>query len=216
MFNLTYKKSRIQVFFSLAREIRLPVGSGSNSTKHEAMVHDCLKKAGYIESKSTLTTKQKKDYKAGLRIDCPVAVGEFVAQPYGPQNNPDFIVNDPTLGLISIEAKSSQQKYPTYNSGYPSPEVIYVFTSTHKSIGPNQTVLFLGADALTPEQREIIKIANEEMKEYVANVNSQLRGLGDMLIYPRVQLQASKSNYFRSDFGSIFASQYGTETRAIA
>ena len=49
---------------------------------------------------------------------------DYVWQPNGPQNSPDFRVTLPNGKVVDIECKSSKQTYPTYNGGcllYTSP-----------------------------------------------------------------------------------------------
>ena len=53
---------------------------------------------------------------------------QFIAQPYGSQNYPDFLILDGER-VVSIEVKFSKGKQgkPVWNSGLPRPNGIYIF-----------------------------------------------------------------------------------------
>jgi len=71
-------------------------------------------------------------------------------QPNGSQQFPDF--NIPSRwGTIELEAKSSKQGHPTYNSGRPHKDGLYVFTSKRH----DSTTLYWGRDVLKDDKRTL-------------------------------------------------------------
>jgi len=69
-------------------------------------------------------------------------------QPNGSQQFPDF--NIPSRwGTIELEAKSSKQGHPTYNSGRPHKDGLYVFTSKRH----DSTTVYWGRDVLKDDKR---------------------------------------------------------------
>ena len=92
---------------------------------------------------------------------------EYVAQPNGSQNFPDFHVVDDVSGKIySIECKSSKDPKPIYNGGRPHENAIYVFSSAKY----NETTIFNGSHILSEEMRnsydEYLKEQEELLNKY--------------------------------------------------
>ncbi len=74
----------------------------------------------------------------------------YTYQPNGSQQFPDFKI--PTKWFeLDLEAKSSKQGYPTYNSGRPHKDGLYVFTSKRH----NATTFYWGRDVLKNEKRAL-------------------------------------------------------------
>ena len=93
---------------------------------------------------------------------------EYVAQPNGIQNSPDFYVyyND---NRYSIECKSCKEASPVFNSSLPKPDTIYVFSSKKY----NATTLFNANDIVSPEKRKMYDMLLERYDE-VLNEMRQL------------------------------------------
>jgi len=139
----------------------------SGNKGHEQSVANILQQHGFIE------TKKIEDVSFKIETDLPL--NSYVHQPYGPQENPDFIVNYKGK-FVHIECKSGQQTTaPTYNGGMPNSEYIYVFTS--KKV--NKTTIFYG-DAIVP--KEIEKIFNELIKEIAPVVNKYNEQLAENVL----------------------------------
>jgi len=74
---------------------------------------------------------------------------EYVAQPNGKQNSPDFHAYY-NGAMISLECKSSQETFPTYNGGLPKKGVIYIFSSAKY----NETTTYFADDVVSDADRE--------------------------------------------------------------
>ncbi len=90
----------------------------------------------------------------------------YLYQPNGTQNSPDFRVFLPSGKTVDIECKSSKQAHPTYNGGLPKEGVVYVFSSKKY----NQTTVFFAEDVVSERKRELYcKLAedlNSVLKQY--------------------------------------------------
>jgi len=75
---------------------------------------------------------------------------EYVPQPNGIQNSPDFYVYHNDV-RYSIECKSNKGTFPVYNGGLPKPDVIYIFSSAKY----NETTVFNANDVVTPSKRKL-------------------------------------------------------------
>lgn len=62
----------------------------------------------------------------------------YLPQPFGSQNSPDFIICVDGF-ILWLECKSGKNKI-TWNTGYPIPETLYIFSCRNK----NTSTLFLG------------------------------------------------------------------------
>lgn len=93
---------------------------------------------------------------------------DYVHQPNGTQNSPDFRVTLPTGRVVDIECKSSKQAYPTYNGGLPKENVVYIFSSKKY----NETTIFFADDVVKKRKRELfaclIEELNDVLKKYQA------------------------------------------------
>lgn len=112
---------------------------GGREGKHfEDRIGAKLKKLGYgrlvkndIEEQGFLPLKEeilKKEQQHDIKNPFSQFRKDYIMQPYGTQNYPDFIVLDNDR-VVSIEVKFSDgaQKRPVWNSGLPRPNGIYVF-----------------------------------------------------------------------------------------
>ena len=74
---------------------------------------------------------------------------KYVPQPNSKQNSPDFHVYY-NGAVISLECKSSQETFPTYNGGLPKKRVIYIFSSAKY----NETTIYFAEDVVSDVDRE--------------------------------------------------------------
>ena len=122
-----------------------------SATKHEALVSGLLVKHGFTE-----VSKKESQQRVGKKVRLTEEVylqclseGEFVPQPFGSQQQPDFMVKHKGE-LVKLECKSSKKNaFPAYNTTAPSPNTVYIFTSQKHG-----TTFFFGKDVLSPEMRE--------------------------------------------------------------
>lgn len=126
--------------------------------------------------------------------------GQFIYQPNGNNNSPDFIVND--LGKVySLECKSVKKAAkPVYNGGLPKEDYIYIFCSGKY----DQTTIYYGNDVVPPEVREIfnrliekLTIVHDEFRQEFINCKQNVRGFGYFIRHMYIQAgKAEKTNYF--------------------
>lgn len=90
----------------------------------------------------------------------------YVYQPNGPQQSPDFRVTLSNGRVVDIECKSSKQPYPTYNGGLPKEGVVYIFSSKRY----NETTIFFADDVVSTQKRkkfaELVEELNSVLKVY--------------------------------------------------
>jgi len=126
---------------------------------------------------------------------------EYISQPNGTQNSPDFYVfHDGERH--SIECKSSKNTYPMYNSGLPKEEYIYIF-STAKY---NETTLFKGSSVVPKQKRELyeglLKDLGDVLQRYQNTPEWQEDNRGFDFYVRKMYTQcggATKTDYFRHD-----------------
>ena len=141
--------NQIKMFFESVLNMEYTGGSDI----HEYAVEDLLSKNGFQKSLSLFSVFHKDRDDAlitgslNLLQNC-----EYISQPCGTQDSPDFIVkyNDK---LYFIECKSSKENKPTYNGGLPKKQYIYIFTSEKY----NATTIFRGEDILCDSKRELLE-----------------------------------------------------------
>jgi hypothetical protein len=85
----------------------------------------------------------------------------YIAQPNGSQNYPDFTLPDHDL---DIECKSvAKGLRPKWNCSLPKSGVLYIFSSGNKKL--NRTTMFLGQDVCPPESYKILAEIAKDNKE---------------------------------------------------
>lgn len=123
--------------------LKMPYDSGSyQQSKHEIRVKNIL-----------LKHKFKQRPKKSILKD-----GEFIYQPNGNNNNPDFHVKYKGE-IYNIECKSAKGFTPAYNSAMPKKDYIYIFSSEKY----NATTIYYGRDVLTKEQADLYDSMLKEM-----------------------------------------------------
>lgn len=134
-----------------------------SATKHEEVVSELLEKHGYFR-----VTKAESQKRVGKKVKMTDDVylnclndGEFVSQPYGSQQHPDFMVKHDGE-LVKLECKASKSPTPSYNTTAPVDDSIYIFTCANLG-----TTIFYGSDVLSDEMRESYKQMEAELWQVV-------------------------------------------------
>jgi NADPH:quinone reductase-like Zn-dependent oxidoreductase len=123
----------------------------------------------------------------------------YVWQPNGPQQSPDFRVTLPNGRVVDIECKSSKNTYPTYNGGLPKKGVIYIFSSKRY----NETTIFFADDVVSNKKRELyaslVEELNSVLKVYQLEEEWQQddRGFDFYIRNMYTQSGAGKKDYFK-------------------
>ena len=128
----------------------------------------------------------------------------YISQPFGSNDNPDFIIKDENGIIICLEAKSCNTLHPEYNSGGIHRHYIYVFCSQKT----NQTVIYKGSDIIAQEQCRLIAEHIELQRQQDIELNKKLlefdtnnRGVS---YYTRPMIvqkgTAEKTNYFTHSY----------------
>lgn len=74
---------------------------------------------------------------------------QFLQQPYGSQEFPDFLVFDGSrIVCLEVKFSTSKQNKPVWNSGLPRPNGIYIFGSA----GKQDLTFFRGCDVVSVEE----------------------------------------------------------------
>ena len=76
---------------------------------------------------------------------------KYEYQPNGSQNSPDFRVYLPSGKIVDIECKSSEQTFPTYNSGLPKKGVAYILCSKRY----DETTIYFAEDVVSDRKRKL-------------------------------------------------------------
>lgn len=94
---------------------------------------------------------------------------EYIYQPNGENNSPDFYVKSGKLH--SIECKSTKKgAKPVYNGGLPHDEYIYIFSSGKY----DETTIYYGKDILPKDVRKIYDELTTKLKDIVDEFNEKL------------------------------------------
>lgn len=126
--------------------------------------------------------------------------GQFIYQPNGENNSPDFYVR--YFGTThSLECKSVKKgAKPVYNGGLPKKEYIYIFCSGKY----NETTIYYGNDVVPEKVRKIydklLKELNtvlDKFKEEFKDCKENTRGFGYFLRHMYIQAgKKEKTDYF--------------------
>lgn len=123
---------------------------GYQVSEHEDAVENALISNGFLKSKIKKIKKLQRDLALNGGDIPGLKEGEYIPQPTGKNDSPDFIVRY-NGKLYFIECKSSHQTYPIYNGCLPKKEYIYIFTSEKV----NETTIFYGKDVVLLKKREL-------------------------------------------------------------
>ena len=142
-------KTNLHAFLKDALNMEFAAG-GYQHSDHEEGVENLLKENGFKKSKLKKISKIQRD-NALAGGDIPLLKeGEYISQPTGKNDSPDFIVRYKGK-LYFIECKSSEEPHPTYNGGRPKEDYIYIFSSGKV----NETTLYYGRDILNDQVRDL-------------------------------------------------------------
>lgn len=178
-------------------------GAVHNIAKHEDAVEDSFVNNRLKEWNPSSTKKGKKSPISKKRRNEVLEIKQFpempdnsyISQPCGTHNSPDFIVK--CKGKIyMIECKSAKGGTPMYNSGVPTSEYVYIFTSEKH----NATTAYWGEDVLDIESKRLIE-------EHIAKARRQDEKLNKLLVdnghgityYTRPMIQ-HKGTKFKKDY----------------
>jgi len=129
--------------------LKMKYCSGSyNFSEHEKEITSLLIKNGFNETSIVLTTEEKIEMIENNNIS-RINNGEFISQPRGKNNSPDFAVKCNNK-IYLIECKSVNKGHcPIYNGGLPKDNYIYILSSNKY----NETTFFYGKNVVTQEMR---------------------------------------------------------------
>lgn len=150
-------------------------GSVNTNNSHENLVKKVLIDNGFIEINEINIKRNQLDDKINKPDEISLKSGEFIEQPFGTQNNPDFLVKLNKKSVIAIECKSSKSGKPQYNSGGITPYFIYIFSSKSKKC--NDTTFYMGSSIQSFEIYNEIKKHILKLKEMDIIINQKLKKL---------------------------------------
>lgn len=114
--------------------------------------------------------------------------GQFMHEPNGSQQAPDFVVNVDGV-FQAFELKNSKSGNPMWNCGIPQENYFYIINGQakeeYKSIGYTDTTFRVGKDFCSERDRKTIPQANKLIKGYADEVYN-LYGIENRSIYIRV------------------------------
>lgn len=126
---------------------------------HEDKIEEVFVSHGFTKNDMRIRTAVRDELLADEDADLDgLENGEYISQPCGENNSPDFIVKENNK-LYFFEAKSSAGTFPTYNGGLPKERYIYVFSSGKT----NETTVFFGGDVLEDTKRGLLNDLTEEL-----------------------------------------------------
>ena len=163
-----YKEVRNMPYY---RNYQASSGAVHNISKHEDAVEAVLLRHGAVRARvgKKVSKSARNDLIDGNVESIGLQPGEYMAQPCGPNNSPDFIVFDGEEHHF-IECKSSKQAKPTFNSGMPNSAYVYIFCSEKT----NETTLFRGNDVVTDEQIAVVVEFRRSQKAQEDQLNKKL------------------------------------------
>jgi len=147
---------------------------GQKYARHEEAISRVLEANNF--TRKILPSTSKLNRAKGIRwINYPeectsLDIGQFIEQPFGSQQSPDFVIKVSNDFILFLEAKSSKELFPTYNSCIPHQNYVYVFTSKKT----NQTTLYKGERIVTLEQEKLLKEYIEESRKRDEEFNKRL------------------------------------------
>ncbi len=171
-------------------------GRVHNVAKHEDAVEGALLEEGFNKLELKISKNQRDAWLQGKTSE-EIPNDSFICQPCGTHNSPDFIVKENNR-VFFIECKSSKQTHPTYNSGLPDPNYIYIFCSS----STNETTFYLGKDVLDKESHaKITEYLNERRKiddkfnDILSGLDVNQRGFS-FYTRPMYNQKGKNKNYF--------------------
>lgn len=178
--------------------------SGKLINRHEDAIEKKFIEHGYKKWDPPKKLKKKDKNESSFLSDMPA--GDFITQPFGKNENPDFYIKSIDGKLVPVEAKSSSQNStaPLYNSGGIKQNYLYVYTSEKT----NKTTIYLGNDIITLEQEKLInehinllRKLDEELNKNLNTLDVNHRGIS-FYTRPMIGQRGDKTytNYFNHEF----------------
>lgn len=175
-------------------------GSGKKHNSHEDALTDELLKVGFKEvvqdsmgvnrngkpkkikrfpklKRNALKTalKSKDTQQAIAKLVIGMNPGEFVRQPCGSQNFPDFLLCDASGRFVLMEAKSGRGVVPAWNDSLVKDDAIYIFSSGKY----NETTVFLGRDVLDRARKDFMQNLYSEINTVLEEGQKVLNSMPD-------------------------------------
>jgi len=166
------------------------------SASHEDAIEHVFISYGFTQNPARISKNERDEALEGSDI-AVLKNGEYLSQPCGENDSPDFILKYNNK-LYFIEAKSSKTTSPTFNGGLPKEEYIYVFSSSKY----NETTLFRGKDIVIDAKREMLNELVSELDEVVKKFqalsewDNDPRGFNFYMRAMYTQSGKGKLNYF--------------------
>jgi hypothetical protein len=145
-----------------------------NHARHEDALSGVLKQNGFnpFAPSPKLKKGDTMQWMDQPELSNGIPNGTFIEQPFGKQQSPDYIIKVSETFVLFLEAKSSATSLaPTYNSGIPHKNFIYVFCA--KKI--NGTTIYKGDSIITLEQHRLIAEHIEEARRRDEELNQILK-----------------------------------------
>ena len=159
--------------FELFTELRtMPYVGGAKI--HEGAVEKILVKHGLKSTRAAASRKAKKGQETKA-IKKWVAQGNFpdwhyIYQPHGKQAAPDFMIFYKGK-KIELECKSSEEGKISWNSGFPTPGRMYLYSS----LKHQQSTYFMGDDWITRQEYKLLQEAKKELKKMTKGWNKRFK-----------------------------------------
>jgi hypothetical protein len=187
--------NQLKTFFESVLDMKYTGGADI----HQCSVENLLNKHGFKKSLnvSSISQKQRDETLVTGSLDSLQNI-EYISQPCGTQDSPDFIVKYDNK-IYFIECKSSKGDKPTYNGGLPKKQYIYIFTSKKY----NSTTIFRGEDILCESKRFLLEQLRAEEVALVQKYqnNKSWKDSRGFDYYPRAMYTQSggwnKTDYFK-------------------
>jgi hypothetical protein len=97
---------------------------------------------------------------------CKLKNGTFIAEPFGSQSFPDFLVacNDT---IIPVELKVTKNGTPMWNNSLPRQHSIYIFLANNVKNKQSELVMFMGRDVISSELSSKLKTVGKSIQKMI-------------------------------------------------
>lgn len=184
--------------------LKMKYSSGSYlDSEHENNIKNILNSHGFRSSDIKMTKKEKELALENCGESSFIDNFEYVYQPCGKNNSPDFIVKQNDK-LFFLECKTIDDgDKPVYNGGLPHEKYIYIFSSGKY----NETTIFYGYHVVTKKMRDVYEKYLFMIKSIEKDFVNELENLGQdnpvgISYYVRSMYshkgKQGKTNYFKN------------------
>jgi len=154
----------------------MPYCDNGKDRNHEKKIAEKLKQHGFIKYPWSNSIRENEygkcdDVMGWLEDPEPaknIPNNIFIEQPCGANQTPDFIIKYNNK-CVFLEAKSSKDAKPMYNSGIPNPNILYVFCSKKY----DSTTIYRGNDIMNNETRARFDALIKRHRELDEKFNEQ-------------------------------------------